>query len=162
MRQLPAVQVGKERPGAKQPTGGIAGKRNPPSNCLHPSKLCSYTAANLEKGRQLWGAPVPTLWETLETNTDQRETPSCIHSWGCLPLLKREGHVALTASSLWVLARNRASGHRHALAPRSNSWHHRGAAHEWHFPSSMEDSHTAGQNLTGQPTTQATPGNKAK
>lgn len=30
MRQLPAVHIGKEKPGAKQTTGGSAGKRTPP------------------------------------------------------------------------------------------------------------------------------------
>lgn len=34
MRQLPAVHIGKERTGAKQTTGGVAGRRNPPTpNC---------------------------------------------------------------------------------------------------------------------------------
>lgn len=54
--------------------------------------VCSYTAANMEKSSRLWEAPGSSLWETLETNTDQRETPSCIHSWGCPSLLKRDRH----------------------------------------------------------------------
>lgn len=106
VRQLPAVHIGKERAGAKQTTGGICREEEPPTPTAEtgctPASL-SYTAANLEKGRQLWGAPGSTLWETLETNTDQRETPSCIHSWGCLPLLKREGHVGFNCK-LFVCA----------------------------------------------------------
>lgn len=37
MRQLPAVHIGKERPGAKQTTGGISGKRNPPPKLQKPA-----------------------------------------------------------------------------------------------------------------------------
>lgn len=65
--------------------------------------VCSYAAANMEKSSQLWGAPGSSLREILETNTDQRETPSCIHSWGCLPLLKGVGHVGFNCK-LFVCA----------------------------------------------------------